>query len=195
MDTWDEGLAARVVDCLHLYQLDRFDSALSLACVAVDGTSRRVYADMRSAARYKKFVRDNMCALFTSPLGIVSPCIRIGFRHPRVNLDNDGFADRVDVLYHVVRCGLLHESSLGDTLRLVPNIAIAVEREGTRLLVGPEIVVGLIAAVIGSPANANVKTRTGLRLGVGQFHVSLDQAWGMGEMLCALFTAPRLGGP
>ena len=194
MDTWDEGLAARVMDCLHLYQLDRFDSALSLACIAVDGTSRRAHTDLKGGERYKKFVRDNI-ALVTSPLGIVSPSIRIGFRHPSVNLDNDGFADLVGVLYHVVRCGLLHESSLGDTLRLVPNIAIAVEREGTRLLVGPEIVVGLIAAVIGSPVNANIKTTTGLTLRVGRVDVPLDHVWGMWEMLFALVTALPLGGP
>lgn len=138
---------------------------MSLACIAVDGTSRRSYSDLKGVERYKKFVRDNI-ALVTSPLSITSPSIRLDFRHPRVNLDNDGFADLVDVLYHVVRCGLLHESSLRYT-----------------------------AAVIGSPANANVKTTTGLTLRVGRVDVPLDHVWGMWEMLFALVTALPLGGP
>ena len=56
--------------------------------------------------------------------GIKATNIRIKVNIPNVALktDCDGYVDMEQIIYHVIRCGLVHECNIGDTIKFTDGV-------------------------------------------------------------------------
>jgi hypothetical protein len=89
------------------------------------------------------------------------------------------------ILYHVVRCGLLHEACLPASLRFETTNTITV-RDG--LLVLPaSLIVGLVMAVVACPANGGESLPSECSFSIGGRDYPLSSFWGRQDDLLALY--------
>ncbi|MCW5203685.1 hypothetical protein VU12_12190, partial [Desulfobulbus sp. US4] len=100
---------------LDLKKDGQYDAALALACSAVDATSAKCYPNERlNNKRYKAFLKENMRIVTSFGMpginagGIRIKCLNI----PEIKTDQNGMATLEAILYHVVRCGLIHQCNI-----------------------------------------------------------------------------------
>jgi len=106
------NFVAASLDCL---QSGRYDVALALACSAVDATTAKTEnKSWSNNKRYKSFLKKNMPIITTFGFpgimagGIEIKCINV----PDLKTDSDGMVGIEDIIYHVIRCGLLHQCEI-----------------------------------------------------------------------------------
>lgn len=126
--------------------------AASSVCIAVAGTAKKAFPKERyDGKKYKVFLRRHMGLIAFVATGLAlkrGVSIRLGFDHPAVRKDDEGYCTLEDILYHVVRCGLIHESVFPNAVRFGDNLS----SDGGL----PKCILnGLILAVIVAPENKN----------------------------------------
>ena len=163
---------------LDLLNQGKYDVALSLACSAVDATAARVFPSKSNNARYKSFLKDNMRIVTTfgtpglSAGGIVIKCANV----PGVKTDSNGMAPLEDILYHIVRCGLVHECELDQRLEFTERTQIGDFNEKFRVPFA--IILGLIAAVVLAKPNAQESAPGNHQMVLAGKQVPLNSLWG-----------------
>jgi len=175
------GIARVVNDAArHLCEGD-FDGALTDASIAVDATAGKCYPKRSNNKRCKAFLRDNIALMLlvaTSGHLIARKGIRVPYNHPRINLDQKGTAPLEDILYHAVRCSLLHEGGLPGNIKFSAKRAM---RFATGSLELPaSLIAGLIVSVVCCPQNKRVKFAPNLRLVFGEKALPLRSLRGVG---------------
>jgi hypothetical protein len=91
----------------------RYDVAMSLACSAVDGTTAKAAPQSKTSnnKRFKTFLEENMRLITHYGFpgidagGILMKCINV----PDLDTDPDGYVSIADIIYHIVRCSVIHE--------------------------------------------------------------------------------------
>lgn len=134
---------------LELISNGKYDVALALACSAVDATAAKLYGSRKNNnERYKEFLRDNMLIVtrFGFP-GIQAGGIRIKCNNiSDLHTDNHGMVGIEDILYHTLRCGLLHQCEIDKRIEFTTQTYIGDFSEKFRLPY--QVIIGLLMAVI-----------------------------------------------
>ena len=133
-----------------------YESALIAASIAVDATAKRERRNLSNNKAYKAFIKSNMPIITRFSMGgtTVYGDFRLGWTNPDVRADADGLVNLEQILYHVVRCGLVHEAELPSSVVICEENRIGSNDQG-QLILPSTIVVGLLVAVIASPRNKN----------------------------------------
>jgi hypothetical protein len=147
--------------------------------MALDATATLTYAKPGRSS-YKRFIRENMDIItHVAFRGVRVLDLRCKFSHPDVKTSPDGLAGLDDILYHVVRCGLLHETRISGPVHFAPLPEIRYVSGSLQL---PEsLVPGLLVAVIVADCNIAERTPTKRLLnlhGAYSVAVPMDLAWG-----------------
>lgn len=162
------------------------ESAMLHASNAVDGTAAKAYPAKGSNLRFTTFLRDNYAIL--GPMGC-----------PGFDLENQRFAvkverpkapggkpDLADIIYGVHRCSHGHGQDLPDGFELVADAAgpsgltrIFFNGPG-KVQLSDRLIFGLLAVVIMSPLNANLRLPDGYYLTFGRQRVEMfvNDWWG-----------------
>lgn len=125
-----------------------------------DATAQKAYGKPGRGS-YKQFVKDNLYLITKIGLGISIENIILKVppeylaKFPEMKADSDGSCRIEEILYHVVRCGLLHEA------QLPPNLHFHFDTPGhgqfsvapDKLQIPASLIMGLAIAVITCPAN------------------------------------------
>ena len=131
-----------------LYNNKKYDEALCLVCIAVDACSSKQYPNKRNAERYKLFLKNNFSTIcqYGFP-GIQASNIRIKVSVPNVVLkaDKDGYVDMEQIIYHVLRCGLVHECNIEKTIEFTKTSIIGDWNE--KFYIPKDVIWGLIASI------------------------------------------------
>lgn len=99
---------------LFHFNQNEFDIALALACSAVDATATNSGYKGNNNEKYKRFLKDNMRIITTfgfpgiSASGIRIKCINI----KDLKTDNYNMVDIENIIYHIIRCGLIHQCDI-----------------------------------------------------------------------------------
>lgn len=107
---------------LDLYHADKHDVALSIACSAVDATAAKGNNEKNSnKRRYRNFIQQNMRIITTFGFpGIEAGAIRIKCTNVKDDYCKDladdkdelkykdGLVGIESIIYHTLRCGLIH---------------------------------------------------------------------------------------
>lgn len=101
-------------------------------------------------------------------------------RHPRVN----GHATLDEILYHGVRCNLLHEAELDEKIIFEEGNTIGLLEDA--ILLPAEMLHGMVFAVIGSNYNIDERLQTTRICDFGKQPVDLDILWGDKTKIMAL---------
>jgi hypothetical protein len=163
---------------LDLLEQGKYDVALSLACSAVDATAARVFPSKNNNARYKSFLKDHMRIVTTfgtpgvSAESIIIKCANV----PGIQTDSKGEAPLEDILYHIVRCGLVHECELDQRLEFTDRTEIG--DFGDKFRVPSAIIIGLIAAVVLAKPNAKESAPGKHQMIVAGKPIPLNSLWG-----------------
>ncbi|UVC28848.1 hypothetical protein [Pantoea sp. SOD02] len=166
------------------YAIDHMDrgetyAALEHACNALDVTSQRYYGQKKSSRSYfKNIIKEYSWLIEFMSLGGINldettfdnfPIIE-GVRQPILKPDFS------DLMYHVVRCGLVHSDSLSD--------GFSFHKEATLLLaentiIFPESVVwGILSITIFCPINKDQTTAPGYWIGSFENRLVINDFWG-----------------
>lgn len=137
-----------------LYDKNFYEEALCLVCTAVDAAAATYYPEKRVTERYKLFLKDNFRTISEVGFpGISAAGIRIKINSEVDNLrrDPNGYVDMEHIIYHVLRCGLVHGCHLDERISFVDRTIIGDWNDG-KFFLPKAIIWGLIAAIENSSA-------------------------------------------
>ena len=133
-----------------LYDNKKYEEALCMACITIDACSAKEYpdrGDRSNAKRYKLFLKRHFSTIckYGFP-GIQATNIRIKINVPDSNLkpDENGYVDMEQIIYHVLRCGLVHDCSIEKTIQFTDTTIIGDWND--KFYIPKDIIWGLIAA-------------------------------------------------
>jgi hypothetical protein len=173
------SFVASSIDTLHT---GRYDVALSLACSAVDATSAKSASRYQAtnSKRFKRFLEENMrvITMFGFP-GIIAGGIQIKCRNfPNLKTDSDGYVSIADIIYHVVRCGLVHECLIDEHIEFTDQTYLG--DFDCKFRIPRYLIFGLLMAVILSPSNAGEAFDRRYLEVIGGKSVNLQGLWAKG---------------
>ena len=180
------SVSKRIAEAIDKMVAGDAESALISASIAVDATASQVYPTKRNNQAYKDWLHDNLTLITKVGMGNVSiENIHLAYSHCDLLPDDEGLCSIEQIIYHVVRCGLLHKAKLPDTLKFSSEGAIKIE--GNTLILGSSLIYGLIVAVIVCPVNAKERTPDNYSITVFGKSLSLNELWGKKGVLLSLF--------
>jgi hypothetical protein len=176
------SIGSFISSSLQLLEDGAHDVALSLVCSAVDASSAKMFPDEKqNNARYKKFLKNNMRIIttFGTP-GVSAGGIRIQCSNiPGINTDAEGMAGLEDILYHIIRCGLVHQCEIDESIEFTQETMIGYFEQKFR--VPYAIVLGLVMSVILAEENKNESMPVSHHLNLGNRNIDLNSLWGKVE--------------
>jgi len=158
-------------------------SALTPACIALDVTSQRHAGASRSARKhFKKFVQDYLWLItYVGFPGLMSSTVRVPFAHPDVKPDAAGTVGLEDIVYHVIRCSLIHSDERAAKVVWNREIGLGLDSNGD-LVLNNQLVWGLVSAVVVAPENRNETIPNDYWLQIGPFRNFVSELWGREDL-------------
>jgi hypothetical protein len=153
--------------------------ALTAACIAVDVTAQRYSGASRSSSRdFKKFVKDHLWLItYVGFPGLMASTVRIPFVHPDVKPDSAGTVGVEDIIYHVIRCSLVHADEKAAKITWNRVLGLGLDQNGN-LVLNQSLVWGILAAVIMSPVNQGEHVPETYWLSVADYKMFISELWG-----------------
>lgn len=133
----------------YLYDNNFYDEAFCLVCIAIDASAQKQYPSLKVGERYKKFIATNFRKICSKGFpGISADFIKIKVNADVKNLkpDKNGYVGMEDIIYHVIRCGLVHDCTINQSVKFIDSTIIGNWEEGLFFL-PKSIIIGLIDAV------------------------------------------------
>lgn len=162
--------------------MDRGDYALALTpvCIALDITSQRHFSKNRSSrSTYKRFVQENLWLIsYIGFPGLMATSIRIPFSHPEAKPDSAGNIGLEDVIYHVIRCSLIHSDDTSAKVNWNNAISLDIDPSSGNLILNPQLIWGLVGAVVFCPANKAEVIPNQYWLTIADFKMFASELWG-----------------
>jgi hypothetical protein len=173
------SISDRVIECINKYNANDLDNALIQICIALDGTAKKEYPRIKKVGeRFKTFVKANqdIISFFTFNSNIIIDC-------------QFGEYTIEQLIYKVLRCGLLHEGEVPEMLKFTkPGQPITISDKQWCL---PKIFIfGTLLAVIGASSNVteSIPNNIGITIMGHQFRV--NDLWGRADLVRQLMKPP-----
>lgn len=175
------SIGSFISSAIENLQKNRDDVALSLVCSAVDATSAKLYPELKVGERYKKFLKNSMRIITTYGFpGITASGISIKCHNlPSIKTNHEGHTDIENILYHIIRCSLIHQCEIDKRIEFVPYTHIGDFDEKFRI--PDSLVIGLLIAVVLSKCNINEKLDQDYVLTLEKESININQLWGKFE--------------
>ena len=169
----------RIKEAIDYMDQGKIELALTPTCIALDMTAQSYYAKQNSSKKdYKNYVKEYFWLITYMGLpGILSNSLKIPFIHPNVALDADGFCSLEEIIYHVIRCGLVHSTGVDPKIKWNNVISLGLDESGN-LLLSSKLIWGLIGSVIFSDINNNQKIDDIYWISIADFKYFINDAWG-----------------
>jgi hypothetical protein len=184
------SIAKRIADAIDKMNAGDPESALMPASIAVDATASQMYPPKKkNNETYKDWLHDNLSLITKVGMGNVSITenFRFAYSHPDIRLGDDGRCSFEQILYHVVRCGLLHGAKFPENLTFSTDGII--KMDSGKLTLGGSLINGLIAAVVVSPVNKDQTVPDNYGIIVFGKTKMLNELWGQKQALLDMFNA------
>jgi len=152
------NIANSVRKAIDDWEQGELDSAMLHACNAVDGTARKLFANLGNRDRFTRCLRENYAIL--GPMGapgidLIQTWFPIAVQRPTAL---NGKPDIADVLYGIHRCCHAHGDELPDGFALIQDAAgpmryTRMEIARGKVHLSDRMIFGLLAVAILSRAN------------------------------------------
>ena len=132
-----------------LYAEGFYEESLCLTCSAIDACSALTYPDKGVTNRYKLFLKENFRTISEKGFPGISANgikIKVNANIPELKADHDGFVNMEQIIYHVVRCGLVHSCSINTSVVFTEQTIIG-NWNADKFYLPKNLIWGLIAAV------------------------------------------------
>lgn len=156
------------------------EQALVQVSIAIDKTSQQECPTLKQTGpRYKQFLHDNLQLIGGAAIGIwATGFFRVNYRHPEITPDAQGYATLEQIVYHAVRCGLLHAGELPKDIQFTTERKMRVDPATNSLLLPYSLIIGLVLAVVGAPTNADQTSPADFTLRMDNKVVQINNFWG-----------------
>jgi hypothetical protein len=159
-------------------------NALIQVSMAIDGTAKKKYPRKKTSIRCKKFLENNrgfISRVAFGKLEIQGPMLF------QIQTAGDYSATKTleEVLYHLVRCSLLHEGELPNEVEIIPEKSIGMSSDG-KVLLSVHLIWAMILAVIGSDVNKAERLPPGNTASIEHITVDLNDFWGNSDKIYRL---------
>lgn len=145
------------------------ENALLQISTCLDATAKIKYPETKSVGqRIRRYVEDNLQFIFHMMTG--------GAVVFRADVTFDSFGDLPTLLYKTIRCGLVHDASLSETVSYKTGFYVGLD-EG-KFIVTDSMLWGLVLLLIGDDANAGERLKSPHVLRAFQTNIELDRMWG-----------------
>ncbi len=181
----------RIADAWDLFVRQRFESSLILTCVAIDATAKQLYPDSKLVGdRFNLFIEDNLPLITQIGIGArVSGTVFVpGAFDDLVNVhrNQQGYINFRDVVYKAIRCCLVHEAELHNSLEITDQPILKAEKNGNVTLPS-SIVLGLMLSVVGARTNRGGPIGPDYCVTVKGKALKIDDYWGERSKLLSVF--------
>lgn len=154
------------------------DVSLALICSALDATAKKVFPDDNNNQRNKKFMKKYMRIItnFGFP-GISATEIRIKcINVSHIKTDNKGYVGIEDIIYHTIRCGLVHECEIENMIEFTDETLIG-DLNG-KFKVPKQLFWGLALSTILCEQNKDEKSEDAISINICGKDFSINDLWG-----------------
>lgn len=168
----------RIQSCIDHMDKGEIELALSELCIAIDITSQKYFNTRKSSASvYKKFLKENMWIIMMTGTGNLICPIKVKFSHPDIKSVDD-FCNLEDIIYHVVRCELIHNTGENSNIEWGQSSYPILSGPKGELLLSTSFIWGVILAVISSPVNKDEKVNELCWISSLSFKYFINDLWG-----------------
>jgi hypothetical protein len=196
------SVTKRVAEAMAKLVRDDPNEALFNICAAVEATAKAEGRPGGKAA-FKKLLNANMNLITAMTIRrtgrIKGLFLSWGRPDPALPPSPNGAYSLENIVYHVVRCGLYHASRMPGNLKFTDNL-MGSTLDGT-LLLPKYLILGIILAVVVSPANATAErvfpdhgNDYWIPLPWGEVH-RLDELWGKRDAILGQLFGRRRKSP
>lgn len=169
----------RIQSMINHMDCNEIELALSDVCIAIDVTAKKYYnKPVSSADCYKEFLKENMWMIVNAGMSaLTSETIKLPFTHKDIKSDSDGYCTLEQIVYHVMRCGLIHDT--GENSKIVWNdrISLAIDSDGN-LNISPNFIWGLALCVVTCSVNKDEKVGDTCWISIATFKYLINDLWG-----------------
>lgn len=170
------GVSKRIEEALDKLNTDDMEGALIPICIALSATAARVYPNKRDGDAYKLLLACNMNLMMQFTFGN-NVNIRTCFSHPDLKPGLDGLVSMEQILYHVVRCGLIHNAKITDNLSFTKENYLVLNGKDNAIF-PVAMLYALIFIVLTSPVNSNEHINGNYRFIYKNNMYSYNDFWG-----------------
>jgi hypothetical protein len=162
------AIGDRVKECFDKVTIGDFENGLIQLSIAIDGMAKKEYPKMKVGQRFTTFLRENqdIITFFTFATNMFIDCSFDGYKLE-------------DIIYNVLRCGLLHEGSIPDEIEFIDEIRIG--HAGGRWRFPKTYVMGGLLAVIGAKSNAKERLPRQYAVMIMGKPYQVNYLWGHGD--------------
>lgn len=175
------SIAKRVEDAIEKLTSEDADGALIPCSIAIDATAQKIYGKPGRGS-FKGFIRDNMKLITRiafngttiENLNLNVPQ-RVLEATPEMKTNSDGLCGVDEILYHVVRCGLLHQATLPQGFHIHFQDRGGIKVENDHLEISGSIILGLLIAVVCSSVNNHERPTKPIALNMSSYDVPINK--------------------
>jgi len=173
----------RIKEAIDYMSKGQIEHALTPICIALDLTAKKYAGKTKSSkSDYKKFISDYMWLISCMGLpGLITESIRIPFDHPDIKRDNRGFCGIEDIIYHVIRCELIHSTGPDTKIKWSDSIILKGDEPGS-LTLSNKFPWGLVGAIIFCPANKDESIDEYYWIQINDFKFFIQEVWGREDL-------------
>ena len=142
-----------IQDALLLYRKNHYVTSLSLICCVIDACAKEKHPDLKNGERIKRWIDDNITTISKHglPATFGSGCkfdfgknIHYTYGGKKHLIGDNGVGGLEDVLYHLIRCSIVHETVISEYIKLTTQGGFSNGID--KILLPTEIILGLIKA-------------------------------------------------
>jgi len=178
-------ISKRIKNSILEFQKGEIENALIQVTISFDATAKKEGLTGGNAERCKKFIEKNKNIITRVSFGLLEIGGPLSLEYARTGNESK-FATFEEVIYKLIRCNLLHEGEVSDIIEFVDETTFGVSTEG-KIILPKTIVLGIVFAVICSPANKNGTLDNSFIFNLGQKSYRFNEFWGEKEKALALF--------
>lgn len=173
------SVGQRVQSMIDHMSKDEVELALSDICIAIDITSQKYYNELSSSAScYKRFLKENMWIIVVTGMGsLITEAVKLPFTHKDIKSDSEGYCTLEQIIYHVMRCGLIHGTGEESKIVWNSNVPLAIDKD-QNLNISPSFIWGLALCVITCPVNIHERVGDYCWISMATFKYLINDLWG-----------------
>ena len=167
----------------------QIEHALTPTCIALDLTAKKVAGKDRSAkSDYKNFVSSYMWLITYMGLpNVMANAVKVTFSHPDIKNDTSGCCGIEDIVYHVMRCGLLHSTGLDSKIQWSEDVILGTDASGN-LTISNKFIWGLIGSIVFCPENKSESIDETYWISIDNFKFFIQEVWGRVDLAKRVIT-------
>lgn len=173
------GIIDKVRDSIRLLQDGGYESAMALACTALDATAKKEFPSLSPGDRIKRFLNKNLDIVTVVGFGgalYCAPGSKLRLKDPQSASKSHQVEDLETIVYKAIRCKLVHEASLPEDVVFTEDPFYG-EKDG-KFFLPTRIIWAILLAVVASPCSGAWSGHEDVPLDFPQEGGSLRQLWG-----------------